>query len=596
MKVQKKVELEFAAIRGQYAKIRSIASHTKARHLWQQEAAVRERIKALQRMRTHAPHGYDRVYADYAALLEELSRRILDSYNEQRGTSFRFEEVVKGHFKAYLSSGVLSVLMASHIPHLLSDAFNRCLPANPKDEYPAARAVRRHIVLHLGETNTGKTYQAIRRLIQRGEGVYLAPLRVLALENFESMNVVGARCSLLTGEEEICVDGARLISCTVEKLNLERRYPVAVIDEVQMLKDSQRGAAWVRALLGLNCPEIHVCGALNAREQLIRMVEDCGDTYEFHEYTRAVPLSVEGRPVDLAKVRAGDALIAFSKKRVIALAEYLEGRGIPAAVIYGDLPPEVRRMQYSAFLSGEKRVLVSTDAIGMGVNLPIRRIVFTELAKFDGEEVRMLSSQEVKQIAGRAGRLGIYDVGYVAAAFEAQAFLEAQLDAEDAPVEQAFVGPSEALLSIGILPLREKLALWSTREEALPHYRKMDVRDQLLVLDRIAPYRLPEKVQWQLIMLPFDVHSEERMSQFLNYVEARFIRREKALLKPVMEQQDLSYLEGYYQAVNLYYAFSRAFSLPFDEAWVYEVRRDVSHRINRQLNKTRTLIRKAPST
>jgi len=124
----------------------------------------------------------------------------------------------------------------------------------------------------------------------------------------------------------------------------------------------------------------------------------------------------------------------------------------------------------------------------------------------------------------------------------------------------------------------------------------MDVRDQLLVLDRIAPYRLPEKVQWQLIMLPFDVHSEERMSQFLNYVEARFIRREKALLKPVMEQQDLSYLEGYYQAVNLYYAFSRAFSLPFDEAWVYEVRRDVSHRINRQLNKTRTLIRKAPST
>ena len=108
-----------------------------------------------------------------------------------------------------------------------------------------------------------------------------------------------------------------------------------------------------------------------------------------------MPLSVEGRPVDLAKARAGDALIAFSKKRVIALSEYLEGRGIPSAVIYGDLPPEVRRMQYAAFLAGEKRVLVSTDAIGMGVNLPIRRIVFTELAKFDGEEVRSLSSQEV---------------------------------------------------------------------------------------------------------------------------------------------------------------------------------------------------------
>ena len=146
----------------------------------------------------------------------------------------------------------------------------------------------------------------------------------------------------------------------------------------------------------------------------------------------------------------------------------------------------MRRLQCAAFNRGERPVLVSTDAIGMGVNLPIQRILFTEISKFDGEEIRPLTSQEVKQIAGRAGRLGIYDVGYVGSTGGGQAFLEAQLESADSPVEQAIVGPSEAILSIGLLPLREKLALWSTREEALPYYRKMDVRDQLLVLDRIA--------------------------------------------------------------------------------------------------------------
>lgn len=588
MKLQKKIDIEFSAIRGQYPKIRAIAEGTKARHLWQQENAVREKIKTLQKLKGYAPDGWAEVFQDYVALLETLSKRILENYNRERGTSFQFEDVVRGRFKAYLRTGVLSVLMASHIPKLLTESFNRCLPANPKDEYPEARKMKRHFILHLGETNTGKTYQAIRRLVSGGRGAYLAPLRVLALENFERMNAEGAPCDLLTGEEEIRVEGARLVSCTIEKLAIDREYEVAVIDEVQLMADAQRGAAWVRAVLGLRCPEIHVCGALSAKEQLLRMIADCGDDWEFHGYTRAVPLEIEYRPARLDRVRQGDALIAFSKKKVTALAALLEERGIPAAMIYGDLPPEVRRMQYNAFLSGERRVLVSTDAIGMGVNLPIRRIIFTELTKYDGEEVRPLTSQEVKQIAGRAGRLGIYDVGYVATIGEGQLFLEDRIQTVDAPIEQAVVGPSEAIMTVTTLPLREKLALWATREEALPFYRKMDVRAQLLVLDRIAHYRLEETVQWRLIMVPFDVYAEERMDQFLEYVETVFLRRRAELRKPEMESQELNYLESYYQGISLYYAFSRAFGLPFDEDWVYEERRRVSERINRQLNKRKT--------
>lgn len=588
MKLQKKIEMEFSALRAQYPRIRAVAEGTKARHLWQQENAVREKIKTLQKLKGYAIDGWAELFQDYVSLLESLSRRILDGYNRDRGTDFKFEDVVRGRFKAYLRTGVLSVLMASHIPKLLTESFNRCLPANPKDEYPEARKMRRRFILHLGETNTGKTYQAIQRLMCGGRGAYLAPLRVLALENFERMNAENVPCNLLTGEEEIRVDGARLVSCTIEKLIVDREYEVAVIDEVQLMADAQRGAAWVRAILGLRCPEIHVCGALNAREQIVRMIEDCGDEWEFHGYTRSTPLEIERRPARLDRVRQGDALIAFSKKKVSALAALLEERGVPTAVIYGDLPPEVRRMQYNAFLAREKRALVSTDAIGMGVNLPIRRIIFTELTKYDGEEVRPLTSQEVKQIAGRAGRLGIYDVGYVATTTEGQLFLEDRIQTVDAPIEQAVVGPSEAIMTITTLPLREKLALWATREEALPFYRKMDVRAQLLVLDRIAHYRLEETVQWRLIMLPFDVYSEERMDQFLGYVETVFVRRRAELRKPEMESQELNYLESYYQGISLYYAFTRSFGLPFDEDWVYEERLRVSEKINRQLDKRKT--------
>jgi ATP-dependent RNA helicase SUPV3L1/SUV3 len=272
------------------------------------------------------------------------------------------------------------------------------------------------------------------------------------------------------------------------------------------------------------------------------------------------PLEIQPRDVPLSAVEAGDALVAFSKKRVIALAGLLAERGMPAAVIYGDLPPEVRRMQYAAFAQGERRARVSTDAIGMGVNLPIRRIVFTELSKYDGEDVRPLTSQEVKQIAGRAGRLGIYDVGYVASMSGGQAFLKARLEAEDAPVEQAVVGPSEALLGIRQLPLREKLALWSTREEALPCYRKMDVRDALMVLDRIARFALPERIQWQLILLPLTCKRRAHDAVPL-YVEAVFVTRAPSRAAGIGTAGS-GVAGGLLPAVNLYYGFSRAFGLP----------------------------------
>lgn len=578
-----RVQHELDYLKKQYPKIKQQAAETKNSKLWHLEAIIRNKIKKLKALPSNNLKEYQQIYDGYVGLLENVSVRLLQHYNETNKTEYQFKDIIKGNFRAYLNSGIISVLVTNHIPKIIAEEFNRLLPENPKDEYPKARKMKRNFFLHLGETNTGKTYNALQRLKQCSNGIYLAPLRILALENYERLNSENIPCNLLTGEEEVVIDGARHSSCTVEKADIQKFYEIAVIDEVQMVSDSQRGDAWTRAILGLCSPEIHLCGALNAKEQLIRMIQDCGDNLEIREYARLVPLRTQKSRVKFSDIKRGDALVAFSKRKVLALSGYFSEHEIKNSVIYGDLPPEVRKLQYDSFINGENHILISTDAIGMGVNLPIRRIVFTEIKKFDGEEFRFLSSQETKQIAGRAGRIGIYDVGYVACMEDGIFFIENQLQVPDDEIEEAAVGPSEAILNIGGLPLKEKLALWSTREESLQYYRKKDVRDYILILDKLKPYKLSETVEWRLMTLPFDVNNEALLDQFICYVDECFTLKVGELSKPTLTSYTLSVYEEYYQKVNLYYSFSKNLNLDFDEKWVYEIRKSISNEINRLL-------------
>ena len=247
------------------------------------------------------------------------------------------------------------------------------------------------------------------------------------------------------------MEGASHVCSTIEKLDIARRYDVCVIDEIQMIANTQRGQAWTRAVLGLCCPEIHICGAENARALLMRILEDCGDEVEVIEYKRKTPLEVVDKPFTLRQVERGDALVAFSKRGVLELAALYQSKGIRTSVIYGDLPPEVRRMQYRDFLSGESTVLVTTDAIGMGVNLPSAALSSPTL-KFDGNE-RRLHVPEVKQTAGRAGRQGIYDVGYVAAMEDGGAdYLRECLETEDEPLSRRCWAPARRCLRLRSFP------------------------------------------------------------------------------------------------------------------------------------------------
>lgn len=583
VKKNRKDNREFKQLKEQLIGTRQVVKHTKIGNLWTHESAVRKKLKQLSQMDGRSIKGFDNLVMDYRELLDEISQRLLADYNEKNQTQFDFEEIIQEYEAEYLSSGILTALVSSHIPSLMAEAFQTHFPHNPKDEYPEARALKRKIYLHLGQTNTGKTYQAIQRLKQSTNGIYLAPLRILALEIFERLNEEGVACNLLTGEEEVIVEGAHHQSSTVEKLNLDRTYDVAVIDEIQMLGDSQRGAAWTRALLGLRCPEIHLCGALNSKDVLIEMIEDCGDEFEVIEYVRQVPLQLVKEPFKLSEAQVGDAFILFSKRKVLELAKFYRENGIKASVIYGDLPPEVRKMQYHDFIDQENIILVSTDAIGMGVNLPIRRIIFMSLQKFDGEEERWLTSQEVKQIAGRAGRKGLYEVGYVCSYGRGYSFLKEKIEMEDDPIQEAVMGPSEAILEIEGLPLKEKLALWSTTAIDVEWYRKMDIRDYILILDKIRRYHLSEEDQWRLMKLPMDVHNEEVLSTLFIFIDSYFVRGETELPKPCHGEESLRTLETYYQKVNLYYSFCKNFDIPFDLDWVYDERLRVSERINELL-------------
>ncbi|WP_291650896.1 helicase-related protein [Clostridium sp.] len=574
------MQREFKKLKSQINQIEEIAHNSKVGALIEQESSLRKKIRQLKDMENEGFKDFSSINERYEELLEYISKRLLDDYNKKNNTDFDFYQVIRGNYNSFINSGFMSVLTRQHIPKLISKEFEENFPDNPKDEYSLARNIKRKIYIHLGETNTGKTYTAMERLKVAKNGVYLSPLRILALENYEKLNNNGVICNLLTGEEEILKEGATHTSCTIEKVDLKKEYDIAIIDEIQMIDDSQRGAAWTRALLGLRCNEIHICGALNAKRVVEKIVKDCNDDYEFKEYKRSIPLEVQESNFNYNYAEEGDAIVVFSKKKVLQIAEQYSNMGIKASIIYGDLPPEVRRKQYDMFINKENKVLITTDAIGMGVNLPIKRIVFLDIQKFDGEEIRYLTSQEVKQVAGRAGRKGIYEVGYVATVRDNQKFIKEKLEEKDKIINAAVLGPSDAILNIKNLPLNEKLALWATREESIDYYRKMDINEYLIILDSIKKYKLKEEIQWELLKIPFDISKDELMNTFLDYVEELFVLKNKVISRPQCFKGNLDELECYYQRINMYYSFCKVFNLEFDFKWIHEERLKVSEEIN----------------
>ncbi|KAF2459130.1 P-loop containing nucleoside triphosphate hydrolase protein [Lineolata rhizophorae] len=282
----------------------------------------------------------------------------------------------------------------------------------PTEWYPDARRYQRNIHLHVGPTNSGKTYHALKKLEEAGSGLYAGPLRLLAHEVYTRINATGRPCALVTGEEKRVPESNepfRMASCTVEMAVTGSELDVAVIDEIQMLASRDRGWAWSQALFGLKAKQLHLCGEERVVPIIREFAAAMGDKLHIHRYKRLSPLDMDARSLngDLHNLRKGDCVVSFSVMGIHALRKQIEDlTGKNVAMVYGSLPPETRAQQARLFNDPDNDYdfLVASDAIGMGLNLNIKRVVFESSSRFDGTRHRPLMVSEMKQIAGRAGR------------------------------------------------------------------------------------------------------------------------------------------------------------------------------------------------
>ncbi len=439
------------------------------------------------------------------------------------------------------------------------------IPEHYRDLYPLARQMKRHFYLHLGPTNSGKTYEGVQRLHGADNGVYLGPLRLLAAEQFEALNLDDVPCSLVTGEEQIRVPCSRVQSSTVEMADLKTRYDVAVIDECQMIADRERGGAWTAAILGLCAEEIHACASPDAEKLLTGIIEDCGDELTIVRHERMTPLEVEKGGFQFpTSVRPGDALIVFSKARVHAAAAELRSRGYKVSLIYGALPPDVRRNQADRFMRGETEVVVSTDAIAMGMNLPIQRVVFLESEKYDGDQTRMLTDAEIKQIAGRAGRYGKYEVGYVNA-FGFKKEIARALERPLLPLTEGVIGFPDSLLGIP-MPLTRILEQWIRMQDKGCFSKASTARMAELAAMMETP-RTDRHLLYRFLCIPFDEKDPELLSRWKLMYQAECCGEHLSVLEEMPEIMDpesctirmLDGLEADYRQCDLYYNYTRLF-------------------------------------
>ncbi|KAF9739480.1 hypothetical protein PMIN06_001087 [Paraphaeosphaeria minitans] len=380
----------------------------------------------------------------------------------------------------------------------------------PAEWYPATREIPRTVHLHVGPTNSGKTYHALKRLEEADRGIYLGPLRLLAHEVFTRLNAKGKPCALVTGEEQRVPDGdVKMWSCTVEMAPLNTPLDVAVIDEIQMINHNERGWAWTSAFLGVQAREIHLCGEARTVPIMKELCALIGDKVEVHEYERLTPLKVANNSLNgsLNRLEKGDCIVAFSVLGLHALRKEVETKtGRKCAIVYGSLPPETRAQQARLFNDPDNDYdfLVASDAIGMGLNLSIKRVIFESTMKNNGSEFVPLKISEVKQIGGRAGR---YRTAHQAVTVDTIPKLESAIDPviglddmKGDVVEEQIVAPSPTVGLVTTLDRIDHDYLVSAMDQEPEPIESAGLFPPALIVERFANY-FPPGTPFSYIML-----------------------------------------------------------------------------------------------
>ena len=258
------------------------------------------------------------------------------------------------------------------------------------------------VIALLGPTNTGKTFVAIEKMLKYESGIFGFPLRLLAREVYDKcVSEVGSdKVALITGEEKIIPSTANYFICTVESMPKDKSVDFVAIDEIQMCADRERGHIFTDRLLNFRGKKLTMFLGSQVMQSIIG---DLIENVDFEKKERFSKLTYGGFK-KVSRLERKSAVIAFSIEDVYAIAELIRRQKGGAAVIMGSLSPKTRNSQVELYQSGDVDYLVATDAIGMGLNMDINEIYFSNLKKFDGKKTRRLNLIEISQIAGRAGR------------------------------------------------------------------------------------------------------------------------------------------------------------------------------------------------
>ncbi|MDA9767465.1 helicase-related protein [Candidatus Pelagibacter sp.] len=254
----------------------------------------------------------------------------------------------------------------------------------------------------LGPTNTGKTYLAIETMLSFDSGMIGFPLRLLAREVYDKIieKISIDKVALITGEEKIIPANAKYFLCTVESMPINKHLDFVGIDEIQMCADHERGHIFTDRLLNLRGEKLTMLMGSSTIKSIVNKLDE--DT-EFINRERLSQLSYVGHK-KISRINRKTAIIAFSTEEVYAIAELVRRQKGGAAIVMGSLSPKTRNAQVQLYQSGDVDFLVATDAIGMGINMDLENVFFSNLKKFDGRKLRRLNMSEIGQIAGRAGR------------------------------------------------------------------------------------------------------------------------------------------------------------------------------------------------
>ena len=262
--------------------------------------------------------------------------------------------------------------------------------------------IKNKITAVLGPTNTGKTFMAIETMLSFETGMIGFPLRLLAREVYDKVitKIDPSKVALITGEEKIIPINAKYFLCTVESMPIDKNLDFVGIDEIQMCNDHERGHIFTERLLNLRGEKLTMLMGSNTIKKIIQKLDE---DIEFINKQRFSKLSFGGHK-KISRIERKSAIIAFSAEEVYAIAELVRRQKGGAAIVMGSLSPKTRNAQVELYQSGDVDFLVATDAIGMGINMDLDQVYFSNIKKFDGKKLRNLNISEIGQIAGRAGR------------------------------------------------------------------------------------------------------------------------------------------------------------------------------------------------